>query len=86
MYLIRFELIFGCGRFGFFKTRSLAATSCRASKVRINGEIVKPSKAIREGDIVNVHKGKSKITVEVTAILEKRVSAKDALNYKRKSQ
>ena len=66
-----------------FKTRSLAATSCRASKVRINGEIVKPSKAVREGDIVNVNKGKSKITVEVTAILEKRVSAKDALNYKR---
>lgn len=66
-----------------FKTRSLAATSCRASKVRINDEIVKPSKAVREGDIVNVHKGKSKITVEVTAILEKRVSAKDALNYKR---
>ena len=66
-----------------FKTRSLAATSCRASKVRINGEIVKPSKAVREGDIVIVHKGKSKITVEVTAILEKRVSAKDALNYKR---
>ena len=38
-----------------FKTRSLAATSCRASKVRINDEIVKPSKAVREGDIVNVH-------------------------------
>lgn len=66
-----------------FKTRSLAGTSCRGSKVRVNGEIVKPSKMLRVGDMLDIQKDKSQITVEVLNVLKKRVSAKEAINFKR---
>ena len=66
-----------------FKTRSLAGTSCRGSKVRVNGEIVKPSKMLRAGDMLDIQKDKSQITVEVLNVLKKRVSAKEAINFKR---
>ena len=66
-----------------FKTRSLAGAYCRGSKVRVNGEIVKPSKMLRVGDMLDIQKDKSQITVEVLDVLKKRVSAKEAVNYKR---
>ena len=66
-----------------FKTRSLAGASCRGSKVRVNGEIVKPSKMLRVGDILDIQKYKSQIKFEVLDVLKKRVSAKEAINYKR---
>ena len=66
-----------------FKTRSLAGASCRGSKVRVNGEIVKPSKMLRVGDMLDIQKDKSQITVEVLNLLKKRVSAKEVINFKR---
>ena len=66
-----------------FKTRSLAGASCRGSKVRVNGDLVKPSKMLRAGDILDIQKDKSQITVKVLDVLKKRVSAKEAINYKR---
>ena len=66
-----------------FKTRSLAGASCRGSKVRVNGEIVKPSKMLRVGDMLDIQKDKSQITVEVLNVLKKRVSAKEAINFNR---
>ena len=66
-----------------FKTRSLAGASCRGSKVRVNGEIVKPSKMLRVGDMLDIQKDKSQITVEVLNVLKKRVSAKEAIKFKR---
>lgn len=66
-----------------FKTRSLAGASCRGSKVRVNGELVKPSKMLRAGDMLDIQKDKSQITVEVLNVLKKRVSAKEAINFKR---
>lgn len=66
-----------------FKTRTLAGAACRGSKVRVNGEIVKPSKMLRVGDMLDIQKDKSQITVEVLNVLKKRVSAKEAINFKR---
>ena len=66
-----------------FKTRSLAGAACRGSKVRVNGELVKPSKMLRAGDMLDIQKDKSQITVEVLNVLKKRVSAKEAINFKR---
>ena len=66
-----------------FKTRSLAGAACRGSKVRVNGELVKPSKMLRAGDMLDIQKNKSQITVEVLNLLKKRVSAKEAINFKR---
>ena len=66
-----------------FKTRTLAGAACRGSKVRVNGELVKPSKMLRAGDMLDIQKNKSQITVEVLNVLKKRVSAKEAINFKR---
>ena len=66
-----------------FKTRTLAGAACRGSKVRVNGELVKPSKMLRVGDMLDIQKDKSQITVEVLNVLKKRVSAKEVINFKR---
>ena len=37
-----------------FKTRSDAAEACRTGKVTINGSEAKPSKEVKEGDLLTV--------------------------------
>ena len=57
------------------KTRSQAATACRAGHVRVNGERVKPAQAVRPGDEVRLfHAGRERI-VEITRVIRKRVGA-----------
>ena len=57
------------------KTRSLAATACRAGHVRVNGERVKPAQAVRVGDEVRlVHAGRERVVV-VSRLVSKRVGA-----------
>jgi len=42
----------------FNKTRSLATDNCAKGKVKLNGELVKPSKVIKENDIISrIHFG-----------------------------
>lgn len=66
-----------------FKTRTLASASCSSSKVRVNGDTVKSSKLIRVGDVIDVQKPRSKMTVQVLNLLKKRVSAKEVTAYKK---
>ncbi|MFJ9944634.1 RNA-binding S4 domain-containing protein [Streptomyces erythrochromogenes] len=57
------------------KTRSIAATACRAGHVRVNGERAKPAQAIRAGDEVRLfHAGRERIVV-VKRPVSKRVGA-----------
>ncbi|MGP3927397.1 RNA-binding S4 domain-containing protein [Streptomyces sp. 8N616] len=57
------------------KTRSLAASACRAGHVRVNGERVKPAHAVRSGDEVRLrHAGRERIVV-VSRVVRKRVGA-----------
>ncbi|GAA0401335.1 RNA-binding S4 domain-containing protein [Streptomyces luteireticuli] len=57
------------------KTRSLAATACRAGHVRVNGERAKPAQTIRTGDEVRLfHAGRERIVV-VSRLVRKRVGA-----------
>jgi ribosome-associated heat shock protein Hsp15 len=57
------------------KTRSLAASACRAGHVRVNGERVKPAHAVRPGDEVRLrHAGRERIVV-VSRVVRKRVGA-----------
>lgn len=57
------------------KTRSLAASACRAGHVRVNGERVKPAQAVRQGDEVRLrHAGRDRVVV-VSRIVRKRVGA-----------
>ncbi|MCH6196757.1 RNA-binding S4 domain-containing protein [Corynebacterium mastitidis] len=57
------------------KTRSEAATACRAGHVKINGESVKPSQQVVPGDRVRVWAHHREVDVEVTATVRKRVGA-----------
>lgn len=61
-----------------FKTRSAAATACSGGKVKINGESAKPASRVTIGDSVAVRRRHHTETVEVTAIIEKRVGADKA--------
>ena len=59
-----------------FKTRSIAAEAIKGGKVKINDTAVKPSREVKEGDIIQVqieqlHKG-----VQVKTVVKNRVSAK----------
>ncbi|MFE7134051.1 RNA-binding S4 domain-containing protein [Streptomyces sp. NPDC057638] len=57
------------------KTRSDAATACRAGHVRVNGERVKPAHGLKAGDQVRLfHAGRERVVV-VSKIIRKRVGA-----------
>ncbi|MFO7616712.1 MAG: RNA-binding S4 domain-containing protein [Bacteroidales bacterium] len=61
-----------------FKTRNLAADSCRMSRVLIGDEPVKPSRNVRIGDVIVVKKPPLTLTYRVEGLIEKRVSAPEA--------
>ncbi len=56
-----------------FKTRSAAATACRAGHVRVNGVAVKPARPLVIGDEVRVRVGGVERIVEVVRLISKRV-------------
>ena len=64
-----------------FKTRTLATRACNAGHVQVNGQAVKPSRAVRPGDLVNALQGEITRTVKVLAVLERRVGAKVVAQY-----
>jgi ribosome-associated heat shock protein Hsp15 len=57
------------------KTRSAAASACRAGHVRVNGTRVKPAHTVRPGDEVRVRQEDRDRIVEVVRVISKRVSA-----------
>ncbi|WP_327142860.1 RNA-binding S4 domain-containing protein [Nocardia sp. NBC_01327] len=58
-----------------FKTRSAAATACRAGHVRVNGVPVKAAHALKHGDEIRVRVGGVERIVIVERLLTKRVGA-----------
>lgn len=58
-----------------YKTRSQATEACRAGRVKISGQAVKPSREIHAGDEITVHLGIYSKTVRVILPLHLRVSA-----------
>ncbi|GAA0267900.1 hypothetical protein GCM10010302_02080 [Streptomyces polychromogenes] len=57
------------------KTRSVAATACRAGHVKVNGERAKPAQQVRAGDEVRLfHAGRERVVV-VRRPVTKRVGA-----------
>lgn len=57
------------------KTRSLATEACKNGRVRIGGQVIKPSREIRIKDEISIHLGIYTKTVRVIALLHNRVSS-----------
>lgn len=65
-----------------FKTRSDAAEACRTGKVTINGSEAKPSKEVKEGDLLTVKKMPiMRYSYKVVGLVERRLPAKDVPTY-----
>jgi len=62
----------------FYRTRSLAAAAVEAGQVRVNGERVKPSRAVHTGERVDVRKAGFAWDIEVLGVAERRGSAPEA--------
>jgi ribosome-associated heat shock protein Hsp15 len=52
-----------------FKTRSEAKRACEGGKVEVNGESVKPNRAVREGDRVRISRGQGRFQDVIVRIL-----------------
>lgn len=59
----------------FFKTRSLAAEAVAGGKVHVDGQRVKPARAVRIGDEIKVRKGPVEFVVRVRGLRAQRGSA-----------
>ena len=62
----------------FYKTRSLAQEMVEGGKVQIEGQRVKPGKPVKVGQTVTLRVGYDEREVTVTALAEKRGSAREA--------
>jgi ribosome-associated heat shock protein Hsp15 len=62
----------------FFKTRSLAADAVEGGKALVNGQRVKPAKALKPGDELLVRTQGAEYTVVVRALSDRRGPASEA--------
>jgi len=56
----------------FFKTRSVAATAVLGGRVHVNGERVKASKQVHEGDVLEISKGTERWEITVDRLADRR--------------
>ena len=59
-----------------FKTRSLAADAIKGGKVKMDGNPIKPSREVKEGDVIQVQIDQLHKIVQVKTVIKNRVSAK----------
>ena len=64
-----------------YKTRSLATEAIRNGRVKIGGQVVKPSREVHLHDEIDIHLGVYHKTVKVIALLHNRVGAALVANY-----
>ncbi|MBE8720088.1 RNA-binding S4 domain-containing protein [Sphingobacterium pedocola] len=64
-----------------FKTRSLATEACKAGRVKLNGQNIKPSYVVKVGEAYTVQKGVERKVIRATGLLERRVDAKTAVQF-----
>ena len=59
-----------------FKTRSIAADACKNGRVMMNGVKLKPSRMVKEGEIIQVRKPPVTYSFKVLKAIQNRVGAK----------
>jgi ribosome-associated heat shock protein Hsp15 len=62
-----------------FKTRSLATEACKAGRVKLEGQNIKPSAVVKIGDVYQISKGIEKKVIEVLDFSYNRTDAKIAV-------
>lgn len=62
----------------FFKTRALSAEAVEGGKVSVNGDRVKPAKALKAGDALELRIGPYTWSITVTELSDRRGSATEA--------
>ena len=60
----------------YYKTRTIATTACKKGHVRINKEIVKPSREVYPQDLIELRKDQINYQLVVNDIPENRIGAK----------
>jgi ribosome-associated heat shock protein Hsp15 len=56
----------------FFKTRSLASEAVERGRVKLNEERCKPSRALKDGDLLDIDNGSTEWQVRVVALSDQR--------------
>jgi len=64
-----------------FKTRTLAADACKAGRVKLENQNIKPSHEVKVGETYQVSKGIERRVLKVKGMLENRVDAKTAIDF-----
>ncbi len=64
-----------------FKTRTLAADACKAGRVKLDGQNIKPAHEVKIGEVYQVVKGPERRILKVTGMAENRTDAKTAVNF-----
>ena len=64
-----------------YKTRSDATEACRNGRVTLNGSSAKPSKEVKEGDIVTVRKNPVTYSIRVVGLVNNRQPARNVPLY-----
>lgn len=59
-----------------FKTRSIAADACKNGRITLNGSNVKPSRMVKEGEVISVKKPPVIYSFKILKAIEQRVGAK----------
>ena len=60
----------------YYKTRSIATTACKKGQVRVNGDVVKPSREVYAQDTIQLRKEQINYKLKVNDIPESRIGAK----------
>ena len=62
-----------------FKTRTLATEACEDRRVKVNGQVAKPAKEIRVGDLLTIRtRGGTYVELEVVQLCNKSIAAAQA--------
>ncbi len=64
-----------------FKTRSVATDACKAGRIKLEGQSIKPSYVVKVGDIYHIQKDQQKKIVKVVELLERRLDAPSVQKY-----
>lgn len=73
---VRFDLWLWAAR--FYKTRALAKQAIESGRARVDGQVCKPSRAVRVGDTIAVERGEERFEIGVLGLSDKRGPASAA--------